>query len=67
MRRHQEIREGMSRPYASLPAHTAQADYVVLGVPSGRLLVVIDFVGGERVALSGERVPIGMLDVLASG
>ena len=50
----------------SLPPHTAQADYVVLGDPSGRLLLVIDFVGGERLALAGERVPLGMLDVLAS-
>lgn len=48
----------------SLPAHTAQADYALLGDPSGRLLLVIDFVGGERLALSGERVPRGMLDVL---
>lgn len=51
----------------SLPAHTPQADYVVLGDPSGRLLLVIDFVGGERLALSGERVPRGMLDVLPGG
>lgn len=51
----------------SLPPHTAQADYVVLGDPSGRLLVVIDFVAGERLALSGERVPAGMLDVLPGG
>jgi hypothetical protein len=43
----------------SLPPHTAQADYVLLGDPSGRLLLVIDFVGGERLALSGERVPRG--------
>jgi hypothetical protein len=51
----------------SLPPHTAQADYVLLGDPSGRLLLVIDFVGGERLALSGERVPRGMLDVLPGG
>ena len=51
----------------SLPPYTAQADYVLLGDPSGRLLLVIDFVGGERLALSGERVPRGMLDVLPGG
>jgi hypothetical protein len=51
----------------SLPPHTPHADYVILGDPSGRLVLVIDFVGGERLALAGERVPRGMLDVLPGG
>lgn len=60
-------RAGVRTEGESLPPHTAQADYVLLGDPSGRLLLVIDFVGGERLALSGERVPRGMLDVLPGG
>lgn len=60
-------RAGVRTEGESLPVCTAQADYVVLGDPSGRLLVVIDFVGGERLALSGEKVPRGMLDVLPGG
>lgn len=60
-------RAGVRSEGESLPAHTDRADYVVLGDPSGRLLVVIDFLGGERLALSGERVPAGMLDVLPGG
>lgn len=44
-----------------------QADYVLLGDPSGRLLLVLDFAGGERLALLGERVPSGMLDLLPGG
>lgn len=60
-------RAGVRSEGESLPAHTDRADYVVLGDPSGRLLVVVDFLGGERLALSGERVPAGMLDVLPGG
>jgi hypothetical protein len=60
-------RVGVRSEGEALPAHTGQADYVLLGDPSGRLLLVIDFVGGGRLALSGEIVPRGMLDVLASG
>ncbi|MCB9659932.1 MAG: hypothetical protein R3B40_13230 [Polyangiales bacterium] len=51
----------------SLPDHRPQVDYVLLGDPSGRLLLVLDFVGGERLALLGERVPSGMLDLLPGG
>lgn len=48
----------------SLPDYRPQVDYVLLGDPSGRLLLVLDFVGGERLALLGEQVPSGMLDLL---
>jgi hypothetical protein len=50
-----------------LPEYRPQVDYVLLGDPSGRLLLVLDFVGGERLALLGERVPSGMLDLLPGG
>ncbi len=51
----------------SLPLTTERAEFVVLGGPGGRLLIVVDFVGGERLALHGERVPRGMMDLLPGG
>lgn len=50
-----------------LPKATERARYAVLAGPGGRTLVVVDFDGGERLALVGERVPRAMLDLLPGG
>ncbi len=50
-----------------LPQTTERARYAVLGGPGGRTLVVIDFEGGERLALAGERIGRELLDLLPGG
>jgi len=46
---------------------TERAEYVILGGPGGKLVVVVDFAGGDRLALHGERVGREMYDVLPGG
>lgn len=50
-----------------LPKVTERARYAVLTGPGGRTLVVVDFDGGDRLALAGDRVPRAMLDLLPGG
>lgn len=50
-----------------LPEVTERARYAVLAGPGGRTLVVIDFDGGERLALVGDRVSRALLDLLPGG
>jgi hypothetical protein len=50
-----------------LPPTTERARYAVLGGPGGRTLVVVDFEGGDRLALVGDRVGREMVDLLPGG
>ena len=50
-----------------LPPVTERARYALLGGPGGRTLVVVDFEGGDRLALGGERVSRDLLDLLPGG
>jgi hypothetical protein len=50
-----------------LPPTTMRAEYILLGGPGGRLLLVLDFVGGDRVTLFGERVMREAVDLLPGG
>lgn len=50
-----------------LPLTTERARYALLGGPGGRTLVVVDFEGGDRLALLGESVRREMLDLLPGG
>lgn len=47
-----------------LPPVRPRAEYTILAGTGGRTLVVLDFHGGDRLALVGERVGWEMLDVL---
>lgn len=47
-----------------LPPITEQAEYVELGGPGGRGLLVLDFQGGDRLALSIERLGRELFDLL---
>lgn len=46
------------------PWTSGRAEYVLLGGPGGRTLLVVDFDGGERVALYGERTGRELFDFL---
>jgi hypothetical protein len=50
-----------------LPLTTDKAEFVLLGGPGGKTLVVVDFQGGDRLALYGERVGREMYDMLPGG
>ena len=50
-----------------LPPTTERARYCLLGGPGGRVLLVLDFDGGDRLALLGESVRREMLDLLPGG
>jgi len=50
-----------------LPPTTERARYAVLDGPGGRTLVVVDFEGGDRLALVGDRVGREMMDLLPGG
>jgi hypothetical protein len=50
-----------------LPLTTERASYAILGGPGGRLLVVVDFEAGDRLALFGERVARELVDLLPGG
>lgn len=50
-----------------LPRTTDRARYTLLSDAGGRVLVVVDFVEGSRLALSGERVSRHMIDLLPGG
>ncbi len=50
-----------------LPLTTARAEYVILGGPGGKTLVVIDFEAGDRIALHGEVMGPEMYDLLPGG
>ncbi len=50
-----------------LPLVTERASYALLGGPGGRVLLVVDFEGGERLALVGNRVGREMYDLLPGG
>ncbi len=50
-----------------VPHVTEFAGYVVLGGPGGRTLVVIDFQGGDRLAIYGELLSKSEYDLLPGG
>ena len=50
-----------------LPATSAQAQWVILSEPGGGILFVVDFEGGTRLSLSGERVSRALVDHLPGG
>jgi hypothetical protein len=50
-----------------LPRTTERADYVILGGPGGKTLVVVDFDAGDRLALHGEILGREMYDLLPGG
>lgn len=50
-----------------LPLVTERARYAILSGPGGRMAVVVDFEGGDRLALAGERLGREMLDLLPGG
>jgi len=50
-----------------LPLTTERAGYAILGGPGGRTLVVVDFEGGDRIALAGERLGREMYDLPPGG
>ncbi len=50
-----------------LPATTERASFVILGGPGDRLLVVVDFAGGDRISLVGDSVSADMFDLLPGG
>ncbi len=50
-----------------LDAKPARAEFVRLTGPGGRELLVVDFEGGERVALFGERTGRELFDFLPGG
>lgn len=51
----------------SLPQVTERADYAWLGGAGGRALIVLDFKGGDRLSIFGERVPRELLELLPGG
>ena len=50
---------------AQLPTVPDAVRYAILAASGGRTLVVLDFEGAPRIAVSGELVPREMLDLLA--
>lgn len=50
-----------------LPPTTDRARYAILSGPGGRMAVVVDFEGGDRLALAGERLGREMLELLPGG
>jgi len=50
-----------------LPRTTERAGYTILSDAGGRVLVVVDFVKAQRLALLGDRVSKHMLDLLPGG
>ena len=50
-----------------LPPFTERAEYVELGGPGGRGLLVLDFEGGGRLALSMERLGRELFELLPGG
>lgn len=50
-----------------LPLVSERATYAILRGPGGRLLVIVDHAGGDRIALLGERVTPEFYDVLPGG
>ncbi|HJL05043.1 MAG TPA: hypothetical protein RMH85_01610 [Polyangiaceae bacterium LLY-WYZ-15_(1-7)] len=51
----------------SLPPATEKAEYVLLGGAGGRVLFVVDFEGGDRIALAGEQMGRELFDLLPGG
>lgn len=52
---------------SDVPRGMSRSRYIELRGPGGRTLVVLDFDGGERLALLGDRVGSELLDVLPGG
>ena len=50
-----------------LPRTTKRASYTLLADVGGRILMVVDFVKGKRLALVGDRVSSHMMDLLPGG
>ena len=50
-----------------LPRTTERAEYVILGGPGGKTLIVVDFEAGDRIALHGEVLGKEMYDLLPGG
>ncbi len=60
-------RRGLARAYASgehVPNVTERAEYTVHRGPGGRYALVLDFIGGTRLALAGEELPRESIDRL---
>lgn len=60
-------RRGLARAYASgehVPKITERAEYTIHRGPGGRCAVVLDFIGGERLALAGEELQRDWVDRL---
>lgn len=55
------------RAGAELPQAPSRGEMTLLAGPGERVLLVLDFVGGPRLALRGERVPPEMLELLPAG
>lgn len=55
------------RSGAELPPATARATAVFFAGPGGRVALVLDFKGGARLALEGERVAPELLELLPAG
>ena len=51
----------------TLDAETVRAEYVRMTGPGGRELLVVDFEGGPRLALAGERTGRELFDFLPGG
>lgn len=52
---------------SDVPRGSSRVRYVELAGPGGRTLLVLDFDGGERLALLGDRVGRELLDLLPGG
>ncbi len=50
-----------------LPDTTESCEFVWLGGPGGKLLFVVDFKGGDRLALAGETLGRELFDLLPGG
>ncbi len=60
-------RRGLARVYVTgehLPRTTERAEFVVHRGPGGQYTVVLDFVGGGRLALAGEELRPELVDRL---
>ena len=51
----------------ALPFFPRQAQYTFLAAAGGRLLLTFDFDTGQRLALTGERMSLELMDILPGG
>ncbi len=57
-------RANVTKEGDQLPHSTEQADFAWLGGAGGRALFVLDFIGGDRLALAGELVGAELFELL---